>query len=131
MQVVSSVAGLAGQGAVDVQRLSGGLTNTNFKVLVNGTPFFVRVPGESTELLAVDRKNEYFNAKAAAEAGVGPKVLYYLPEFQVMVLEFLDGRTMSNAGAQRAWHASRNRAGHQAPARRPTLSDRLQHVSSD
>ena len=36
-------------------------------------PFFVRIPGESTELLAVDRKNEYFNAQAAAESGVGPQ----------------------------------------------------------
>ena len=41
----------------------GGLTNTNYKVLVDGTPFFVRVPGESTELLAIDRQNEYFNTQ--------------------------------------------------------------------
>jgi thiamine kinase-like enzyme len=81
---------------VEVQPLSGGLTNTNYKVVVDGTPFFVRVPGESTELLAVDRRNEHFNAKAAAATAVGPKVLYYLPEFQVMVLQFLEGRTMSN-----------------------------------
>jgi thiamine kinase-like enzyme len=81
---------------VSIQALSGGLTNTNYKVVVAGTPFFVRVPGESTELLAIDRRNEYFNAKAAAETGVGPKVLYYLPEFQAMVLEFLQGTTMSN-----------------------------------
>jgi thiamine kinase-like enzyme len=69
-------------------------------VLVDGKPYFVRVPGESTELLAIDRKNEYFNSKAAAEAGVGPKVLYYLPELQVMVLEFIDGKTMSKAALQ-------------------------------
>jgi thiamine kinase-like enzyme len=94
-QVVASVADWGGKG-VEIQRLSGGLTNTNFRVVVDDVPYFVRVPGESTELLAVDRKNEYFNAKAAAEAGVGPKVLYYLPEFQVMILEFLVGRTMSN-----------------------------------
>lgn len=80
---------------ISIQPLSGGLTNTNFKVEADGTPFFVRVPGESTELLAVDRNNEYYNTKAAAEAGVGPKVLYHLPEYQVMVLEFLDGKTMS------------------------------------
>jgi thiamine kinase-like enzyme len=100
-QVVSSVADWRGKDAV-IEALSGGLTNTNFKVVVDGTPFFVRVPGESTELLAVDRKNEYFNAKAAAEAGVGPSVLYYLPELQVMVLEFLEGRTMSNAALNAA-----------------------------
>ncbi len=80
---------------VIVQPLSGGLTNTNYKVEVDGTPFFVRVPGESTELLAVDRANEVHNSKAAAEAGVGPKVLYHLAEFNVMVLEFLAGQTMS------------------------------------
>jgi len=80
---------------VSIEPLSGGLTNTNYKVTVDGTPFFVRVPGESTELLAVDRKNEYTNSKAAAEAGVGPNVLYYLPEYQVMVLEFIEGTTMS------------------------------------
>ena len=93
-EVVSKIEDWKGKD-VKIQPLSGGLTNTNFKVEVNGTPFFVRVPGESTELLAVDRDNEYFNTKAAAEAGVGPKVLYHLPEYHVMVLEFIDGKTMS------------------------------------
>jgi thiamine kinase-like enzyme len=86
--------------SVAIEPLSGGLTNSNFKVTVDGKPFFVRVPGESTELLAVDRKNEYFNSKAAAEAGVGPQVLYHVPEFDVMVLEFIEGKTMSKATLQ-------------------------------
>jgi thiamine kinase-like enzyme len=55
----------------------------------------VRVPGASTELLAINRENEYYNSRAAYEAGVGPKVLHYLPEYSVMVLEFLNGTTMS------------------------------------
>ena len=80
---------------ISIQPLSGGLTNSNFKVEVNGAPFFIRVPGESTELLAIDRGNEYYNSKAAADTGVGPRVQYYIPEYQVMVLEFLKGRTMS------------------------------------
>ena len=80
---------------ISIQPLSGGLTNSNYKVNVDEDSFFVRVPGASTELLAVNRNNEYFNTKAAAEAGVGPKVLYYFPEHQVMILEFLEGKTMS------------------------------------
>jgi len=80
---------------VSIHPLAGGLTNTNFKVEVDGVPYFVRVPGESTELLAIDRNNEYHNSKAASEAGVGPKVIYHLPEYNVMVLEFLNGKTMS------------------------------------
>jgi thiamine kinase-like enzyme len=80
---------------ISIHALSGGLTNTNFKVEVDGTPYFVRVPGESTELLAIDRNNEYHNTKAAGEAGVAPKVLHHIPEYNVMVIEFLDGQTMS------------------------------------
>jgi thiamine kinase-like enzyme len=88
--------------SVSIQKLSGGLTNTNYKVTVDGKPFFVRVPGEGTELLAVDRRNEYYNTKAAADSGAGPQVIFYLPEFQVMVLEFLEGSTMSKASLNAA-----------------------------
>lgn len=80
---------------ISIQPLSGGLTNSNFRVTVDGTPYFIRVPGESTALLAIDRKNEVHNTRAAAEAGVAPPVLYHLPEYDVMVLKFLDGKTMS------------------------------------
>ena len=92
--IVSKVEDWKGK-PVSIQRLSGGLTNTNYKVEVEGQPFFIRVPGVSTELLAIDRNNEYFNSKAAAEAGVGPKVLYYLTDYQAMVLEFINGKTLS------------------------------------
>jgi thiamine kinase-like enzyme len=80
---------------ISIQPLSGGLTNSNYRVEVDGMPYFVRVPGEGTELLAVNRDNEYHNARAASEAEVAPKVLHYLPDNCVMVLEFLDGKTMS------------------------------------
>jgi thiamine kinase-like enzyme len=80
---------------VEIQEMTGGMTNKNYRVNVEGRPFFVRVPGASTELLAIDRDNEYHSSKVAAAAGIGPKVLYPLPEHKVMVLEFLDGETMS------------------------------------
>ena len=98
MSVIEEVVGKIPewkQKDVSITPLSGGLTNSNFRVEVDGAPYFVRVPGASTELLAVNRENEYYNSKAAHEAGVGPRVLYYLPEYCVMVLEFLNGATMS------------------------------------
>jgi thiamine kinase-like enzyme len=58
---------------------------------------FVRIPGAATELLAVDRANELHNTRAAAEAGVAPRVLHHLADWDVFVLEWLDARTMSNA----------------------------------
>ena len=81
--------------AVRIMPLSGGLTNTNYRVEVDGQFYFVRIPGVKTDLLAIDRNNEYHNTCAAAEAGVGARVLYHLPEHSVMVLEFIQGKTMS------------------------------------
>jgi len=100
--VVGKVEPWRGIKDITIQPLSGGLTNRNYKVMVNGTPYFVRVPGESTELLAVDRKNEYFNSLAAAESGVGPRVVFHIPDMNVMVLEFLTGQTMSRASLNAA-----------------------------
>jgi thiamine kinase-like enzyme len=56
----------------------------------------VRIPGASTELLAVDRVNEIYNARAAAETGVAPPLLHVLPEGNVMIFAFIAGQTMSN-----------------------------------
>lgn len=80
-----------------VSPLEGGLTNRNYKVEVEGAPWVVRIPGASTELLAVDRVNELHNTRAAAEAGVGAEVIHHLPDWNVMVLSFLPGDTMSIA----------------------------------
>jgi thiamine kinase-like enzyme len=98
-EVIDSITDWKGK-KIRLTPISGGLTNSNYQVDVNGLVYFVRIPGEKTELLAVDRQNEYYNTKAAAEAGVGPKVLYHIPEFDVMVLEFIRGETMSNQRLQ-------------------------------
>src|SRR4051812_25904942 len=80
-----------------VEPLAAGLTNQNYRVEVDATPYFVRIPGPSTELLAVDRANELHNTRAAAEAGVGPRVVHDDPETGAFVLEWVNGRTMSGA----------------------------------
>ncbi len=80
---------------ISIIPLSGGLTNSNYKVDVDGNPYFVRLPGADTELLAINRDNEHHNTRAAHAAGVGPEVIHHLPEYNVMVLEFLFGQTMS------------------------------------
>ena len=80
---------------LEVSAVGGGLTNTNFRVEVDGRPYFVRIPGASTELLAVDRANEIHNARAASETGVAPRLLHVLPDDNVMVFEFIAGETMT------------------------------------
>jgi thiamine kinase-like enzyme len=95
-------------GDVDVSELSGGLTNTNFLVVADdGHRYVVRIPGRSTDLLAVDRENERHNAEAASTTGVSPRVVEYLDEWNVMVLEFIEGETMSSAALRAPGQAPR------------------------
>src|SRR5690348_7477011 len=85
---------------VHISPLSGGLTNENFLVQVDGQRYVMRLPGQSTELLSIDRANEVFNTKAAATTGIGPKVLEHVAGVDVMVLEFIPGPTMSASALQ-------------------------------
>ncbi len=81
--------------AIAVSELSGGLTNTNYLVEAAGDRYVVRIPGASTELLAVNRTNERHNAAAAATTGVSPRILEVLEDLDVMVLDYVEGTTMS------------------------------------
>src|SRR5262247_2083770 len=69
---------------IHVAPLSGGLTNTNYRVEVDGAAYVVRIPGQSTELLSVNREHEYQNTLAAAQAGVGARIVHYLPDIPRM-----------------------------------------------
>ena len=92
---------------VTISALSGGLTNENYLVESGGNRYVMRLPGLSTELLSIDRKNEVHNTKAAASTGIGPRVLEHVPEVDVMVLEFIPGPTMSAKALQTGQMAAR------------------------
>jgi thiamine kinase-like enzyme len=90
-----------------VSQLSGGLTNENYLVETDGKKYVMRIPGQSTELLSIDRANEVFNTKAAATTGIGPRVLEHISGLDALVLEFIPGQTMSAASLQSTEMASR------------------------
>ncbi len=92
---------------VKVSQLSGGLTNENYLVEAGGQRYVMRIPGQSTELLSIDRANEVFNTKAAATTGIGPRVLEHIAVLDALVLEFIPGTTMSAATLQSKEMASR------------------------
>jgi thiamine kinase-like enzyme len=104
---------------VEVSQLSGGLTNENYLVEADGRSYVMRIPGQSTELLSIDRANEVYNTKAAATTGIGPRVLEHVPGLDVLVLEFIPGRTMSaktlQSGEMPARMAASFRRLHAAP----------------
>ena len=108
--------------------LAGGLTNTNYKVETPEGAYVVRVSAKDAGLLAIDRENEYLNTVAAADAGVGAAVIDYLPEQSLLVLEFIEGDDADVGGHAARRQARLGRRGLPAPARRPPVPRRLQHV---
>ena len=84
------------QDAQSVEPLTGGLTNTNYKVTCPAGCYVVRISGKDTSLLAIDRENEVHNTIAAAETGVGAPFVAALPEQDALVLGFLEGEVMDS-----------------------------------
>jgi thiamine kinase-like enzyme len=78
-----------------VEPLTGGLTNTNYKVTSPSGCYVVRISGKDTSLLAIDRDNEVHNTVAAAETGVGAPFVAAVPEHDALVLGFLEGEVMN------------------------------------
>jgi thiamine kinase-like enzyme len=89
------VPSLRGRGAVT--ELPGGLTNRNFKIITDNGPLVARVASGGSELLAIDREFEHRNSVRAAAAGVGAPVIEYQPQVGVLVIGFIEGRTLSDA----------------------------------
>jgi thiamine kinase-like enzyme len=92
---------------ISVSKLSGGLTNSNYKIVSPTDVVVVRIGADNADMLAIDRRNERIASEIAAEAGVGAKVLGYLESPPVLVLEYLDGRTYGVEDLQQSATACR------------------------
>ena len=99
-QVLHRIPAWSGRSPV-VAPLVGGLTNRIYRVDVDGVAYVVRIPGDGTEWLAIDRANELHNTRSAAAAGVSPRVVHQLPDVNVLVLEFIHGETLTVPAMQR------------------------------
>ena len=77
-----------------VRELPGGLTNRNYHVTTPDGSFVARIAESGSELLAIDRDCEYRNSVTAAAAGAGPPVVEYRPEDRLLVIGYLQGRTL-------------------------------------
>jgi thiamine kinase-like enzyme len=80
-----------------VRELSGGLTNRNYHVTTPDGNFVARISAGGSELLAIDRDCEYRNSLTAAAAGAGAPVIEYRPRDRLLVIGYIEGRTLGAA----------------------------------
>jgi thiamine kinase-like enzyme len=84
-----------------LEELSGGLTNRNVKITTPNGVYVARCTDTSSNMLGIDRDRECHNTRAAARAGVGAPVIDYRPDLGILLLGYLEGKTLSNDDFQR------------------------------
>ncbi len=92
MDATAAVERLWPDRGASVIPLSGGITNHNFKIEVNGQAFVLRMGGAETRLLGIDRAVEHQASLRAAEVGLGPEVAAFFRDEGWLVTRFIDGR---------------------------------------
>ncbi len=75
--------------------VTGGITNPNFRVTVNGDDFFVKIPGAGTAAF-IDRKNCHRANQIAEHVGIGPQVVCFFEDTGVEIFSWIHGyRTLT------------------------------------
>ncbi len=82
------------EGASDIKAtpLDGGITNLNYRVDVGGKSFHLRISGENTEMLGINREHEYRANLVAGELNIAPEVVYFIEPEGYLVTRFINGR---------------------------------------
>jgi thiamine kinase-like enzyme len=73
---------------IKITQLSGGITNKLYRVQSEAGDYTVRIYGDQTELF-IDREYEAKTIEAMAEIGVGSKLIKFMPEIGVTIVEFI------------------------------------------
>jgi thiamine kinase-like enzyme len=98
--------------------ISGGITNRNYKLESEHGAFMLRIAGERTELLGIDRANEFSSSQIAHAVGVGTKPIAFLENHAAILSRFIpDALTLEpeTATARLERIVPRLRAFHGAP----------------
>jgi len=76
-----------------VTELSGGLTNRNLAIESDGNKYVARISSNSSDLLNINREDEYKNSIIASDAGIGATVYDFLPGQGLLLIGYINGKT--------------------------------------
>ena len=89
-QIIARVP--AWKGIVDIQvEQIAGLTNQNYRITTGGERFVLRISGQNTDRLGINRTHELAALRSAAKAGIGPEVVAFLPPEGHLVTCWVEG----------------------------------------
>jgi thiamine kinase-like enzyme len=89
--ILQRVPQFASARELSVTELSGGITNKNYKVVADGEAYVLRMGGNETKYLGIDRRVEYGCTLAASRVEVAPEPAAFLEPEGYLVTRFISG----------------------------------------
>ncbi|MCC6298559.1 MAG: phosphotransferase [Anaerolineales bacterium] len=80
--------------SLEVIELTGGITNTNYKITADGKSFVLRMGGNETKYLGIDRAVEYECSRLASQIGIAPDPVAFLEPEGYIVARFISGKSI-------------------------------------
>ena len=77
---------------VEVEELTGGITNKNYKITTDKDCYVLRLGGNETQFLGIDRRIEYECSYLASTIGVAPRPAAFLEPEGYILSEFISGK---------------------------------------
>ena len=75
-----------------VSPLRGGMTNQNYRVDAGKKSYVLRISGDKTDLLGINREYENRTQTIAGELGIAPEVVAFIEPEGYLVTKFIEGR---------------------------------------
>lgn len=92
--ILQRIPQFAAAKSIEIEELTGGITNRNFKITADGDCFVLRLGGNETQFLGIDRRNEYECSLLASHVGVAPEPTVFLEPEGYIVARFISGKGM-------------------------------------
>lgn len=93
-EAIARVPQWKGVQGIQTTPLGGGITNINYRVEVNGESFVMRIIGKNTDLLGINRQDEYSANLQAGKLGIAPEVVYFIEPEGYLVTRFIAARPL-------------------------------------
>ena len=90
--ILQRIPQFASAKAIEVKELTGGITNKNYKITTDGDSFVLRMGGNETKHLGIDRKIEYECSRLASQIGIAPEPTFFLEPEGYIVARFISGK---------------------------------------
>jgi len=80
---------------IKVIPINDGITNMNYKIIVDKKSFFISIPSPNSKILNINYKNKYYNNKICGEINISPKVIHFIDSENLLITEFINSKHSS------------------------------------